>query len=229
MAPIFFLPGLAEDFFRPLALSFVIALIVSLVVALTVTPALCLALLGGTQGGRSEPPLARVVQRGYWAMLAPSMRAPVAWLALAVVVIVAGLVALPFMNWSLLPSFKQTDLLIEWRGAPGTSLSAMNRVTAQVTQELRAIPGVRDVGSQIGRAVTGDQVVGSNSGELWVNLDPAAPYATTVAAVNAVIDGYPGLFRTVRDVPARQTRRRARNCQQRGHRAHLWRRPGGPA
>ena len=45
--------------------------------------------------------------------------------------------------------------------------------------------------------MTGDQVVGSNSGELWVNLYPAAPYAATVAAVNEAIDGYPGLFRTV--------------------------------
>lgn len=69
----------------------------------------------------------------------------------------------------------------------------MNRVTAQVTQELRTISGVRNVGSHIGRAVTGDQVVGSNAGVLWVNLDPAAPYAATVAAVNEVIDGYPGI------------------------------------
>jgi Cu/Ag efflux pump CusA len=125
------------------------------------------------------------------------MRVPFVALVVVVVMIIAGIAVVPLLGWSPLPSFKQTDLMIQWQGAPGTSLEAMNRVTAQVTEELRAIPGVRNVGSHLGRAVTGDQVVGSNAGMLWVNLDTAAPYAATVAAVNEVIDGYPGLFRAV--------------------------------
>jgi Cu/Ag efflux pump CusA len=40
-------------------------------------------------------------------------------------------------------------------------------------------------------------VVGVNSGELWVSLDPAANYDATVAGIQDVIDGYPGLFNTV--------------------------------
>ena len=40
-------------------------------------------------------------------------------------------------------------------------------------------------------------MVGINSGELWVSLDPAADYDATVAAIQEVIDGYPGLIRTV--------------------------------
>jgi Cu/Ag efflux pump CusA len=75
----------------------------------------------------------------------------------------------------------------------------MSRIMAQASQELRAIPGVRNVGSQVGRAETGDAVVGINSGELWINLDPAADYDATLVAIREVIDGYPGLFREVQN------------------------------
>ena len=195
--PIVFFPHLAGTFFQPVILSFVLALIASMVVALIVTPALCLALLGNVQPGRRPPPLMRGLQRGYNAILRVRCGHRTWPCLCALVIVVAGIATLPFLGWSLLPTFKQTDLMIQWQGAPGTSLTAMNRITSQVSQELRSIPGVRNVGSHIGRAVTGDQVVGSNSGTLWVNLDPAAPYAATVAAVTEVIDGYPGLFRTV--------------------------------
>ena len=57
----------------------------------------------------------------------------------------------------------------------------MNRITALASHELRAIPGVRNVGAHVGRAITSDQVVGVNSGELWVSIDPDADYDATVA------------------------------------------------
>src|SRR5204863_71638 len=46
--PIFFMSGVAGAFFRPLALSYVLAVMASLVVAILVTPALCLILLPGS-------------------------------------------------------------------------------------------------------------------------------------------------------------------------------------
>ena len=58
-----------------------------------------------------------------------------------------------------------------------------------------AIPGVRNFGSHIGRAEVADEVVGPNFTELWISLDPAVDYDATVAKVQAVVDGYPGLKR----------------------------------
>jgi Cu/Ag efflux pump CusA len=113
------------------------------------------------------------------------------------VIVVIGLAVMPFLGQSTLPSFKQTELLIQWEAAPGTARSEMNRIAAQASRELRTVPGVRNVGTHVGRAETGDQVVGMNSGELWVSLDPAADYHATVAALQQVMDGYPGLFRVV--------------------------------
>src|SRR5262249_16445107 len=137
------------------------------------------------------------LQRGYSAFLARAIRTPrPAYLAIVVLVLL-GLAVVPLLGQSLLPSFKQTDLLIQWQTAPGTSRSEMNRIAAQASQELRAVRGVRNVGTHVGRAETGDQIVGINSGEFWVSLDPAADYNTTVASIQEVIDGYPGIVRAV--------------------------------
>ena len=59
--PVFFLDGLAGTFFRPLALSYILAVTASLGVALVVTPALCLLLLNKTAGSgeRPDPAIAR--------------------------------------------------------------------------------------------------------------------------------------------------------------------------
>lgn len=195
--PVFFLAGLTGDFFRPLAISYTLALLAALAVALIVTPALCMALLPGAPLDRREPVLVRWLQQRYGGALARRIRSPrLAYIA-TVVVVLAGLVALPLLGQSLLPALKQTDLLIQWAGAPGTARTEMNRIVAQASAELRSIPGVRNVGSHVGRATTGDQVVGINSGELWLSLDPAADYGATIAAIQEVTSGYPGIFQKV--------------------------------
>ena len=40
-----------------------------------------------------------------------------------------------------------------------------------------------------------DEVVGPNFTELWISLDPAVAYEPTVAKIQEVVDGYPGLTR----------------------------------
>jgi Cu/Ag efflux pump CusA len=194
--PLFFLPGLAGSFIQPVAVSYILAIISSLLVALIVTPALSVSLLSEASLKR-ESPIARGLGRFYHGLLARTVRSPYAALIVAAIVIVAGLVALPFLDVSLLPALKQNDLLIGVEAAPGTSRMEMNRITAQASDELRTIPGVRSVGSHVGRAITGDAVVGINSGEIWVSIDSGADYEATVAAIEEVVDGYPGLAREV--------------------------------
>ena len=72
---------------------------------------------------------------------------------------------------TVLASPQEREVLVHWEGAPGTSRPAMQRITAQVSEELRDLPGVRSVGAHVGRAVTSDQVTGISSAELWIGLD----------------------------------------------------------
>jgi len=193
--PVFFLDGLAGTFFRPLAFSYVLAILASLLVALTVTPALCLLLLPGARPRDVDAPLTRVLKRGYRAALPPVMARP-RWAAgFLLVTFTATAVALPWLGEEFLPNFKETDFLMHWVEKPGTSLDAMRRITVSASKELRAVPGVRNFGSHIGRAEVADEVVGPNFTELWISLDPEVDYDRTVAKVQEIVDGYPGLYR----------------------------------
>jgi CzcA family heavy metal efflux pump len=200
--PVFFMESLTGAFLKPLASSYLLALLASTLVALTVTPALSYFLFSKTSGAAATSPLFGALQRGYDGLLSGALKAPGLALLVAGVVAVAGLAALPSLhNGSLLPAFKEHDFLVHWDGAPGTSHPEMTRITRNVGRELRAIPGVQRVSALVGRAVMSDEVSNVNSSELWVSLDPTADYQATMAAVQQVVDGYPGLSRDVMTFP----------------------------
>jgi len=205
--PVFFLDGQGGEFFPPLALAYALAALAAVLVSLTVTPALALFLLSNAPLPRREPPPVQWLKRGYGVLLSRFIHTPgVPYFAFAVIAAV-GLAALTQLSQpSLLPSFKEKDLLIHWDSAPGTSQPEMSRIVSSAGQELQSIPGVRNVGAHVGRAVTSDQVVGINSGEIWVSIDSAADYGATVAAIQEVVDGYPGLSRDVVTYPEERVR-----------------------
>ncbi len=193
MAPVFFMPGLTGAFLHPMALAYGAAVLASMVVALTVTPALALLLYSRASSSGGEPALGRRIRDGYAAGLARIIRTPrPALLALSAIALL-GVGALALLRSSLPPAFHDRQLLVHWNAASGTSLPEMKRITARAGNELAALPGVEDVGAHVGRAVTGDQVVGTGSGELWVRLDRGADYDAAVASVRRVVRSYPGL------------------------------------
>jgi Cu/Ag efflux pump CusA len=73
----------------------------------------------------------------------------------------------------------------------------MYRVTVLASKELRAIPGVRNFGAHIGRALVADEVVGIDFTENWISVDPKVDYDETLAAVQETVAGYPGIYRDV--------------------------------
>lgn len=195
--PIFFMGGVSGAFFEPFALAYVFAVVASMIVALTVTPALAMLLLGRTSSAAREPALAARLRARYDATLGRAVDRPLKAFAIAGVAVVAAAVAWPFLGQSLLPAFKERALVVNWNTPPGTSHHETYRIATRVARELQALPGVRDVGGHVGRAVTGDQIVGINASQIWVNIDPKADYDATVAAIRETIDGYPGIDRNV--------------------------------
>jgi CzcA family heavy metal efflux pump len=193
--PVFFVGGAAGAFFVPLALSYGLAVVASMLVALTVTPALCLWLTTSVPTRRTSPLVDRL-GRGYHALL-PTIRDPrQGFIAIGAMVLVS-LVGLATFRPALTPTFNEPFLLVHLDAAPATSQPEMNRIVARVSAELRSVPGVRDVGAHVGRAVMSDKVNHVHSSDLWVGIDPTLPYGATRAAIDQIVDGYPGLGHSV--------------------------------
>lgn len=194
--PVFFLPGLAGTFFKPLALSYILAITASLAVALTLTPALSLMLLKVKPGTHRDALLSRGMKTIYRGILPVFARSP--WLAILILIVAftgTGWVWQTQLKEEFLPSFKERDFLMHWLEKPNTSVEASKRITIAAATDLMKVPGVRNQGAHIGRAEVADEVVGPDFTELWISLDPAAPYDETIHKVQAVVDGYPGLTR----------------------------------
>lgn len=185
-----------------LAMAYVLALLASMVVSLTVAPALSVMLLPAGPPERREPRLLGWLLAGYGTALTRLLNRSRPALAVAGVAAVAAVAVFaisvaPHAGQAALPSFRDRDVLIHWDGPPSTSRTAMRRIVAQASGELRALDGVRNVGAHVGRAISSDQVVGINSGEIWLSIAPDADYDATMASVREVVAGYPGLRREV--------------------------------
>jgi CzcA family heavy metal efflux pump len=198
LLPVFTLGGLSGAFFSPLALSYVLAILASMGVALTVTPAMALILFAKAPLHEPrEPIVVRILKLGYERVLLQIVRRPqTAYLGAGLIVLV-GLAVAPQLGQELLPSFKERDFLMHWLTKPGTSLPEEKRISIEACQELREIPGVRNCGSHIGQAYLADEPYGVYFGENWISVDESVDYDETVAAVQATVDGYPGLVRDV--------------------------------
>jgi CzcA family heavy metal efflux pump len=196
-APILFLGGLTGAFFRPLALSYTLAVLVSLLVALTVTPALALLLFSRSRGEHRGSPVVRVVQRWYVRLLASVIRRPFRTYAVAALVLSAGAGVLPGLGQSLLPPFQERNVFLHVISVPGTSDAEEVRMVERVSADVKAIPGVQSFGAHIGQALLGDETSGVNFGELWISIDPNADYQGTLDRIQEVANRYPGLRHNV--------------------------------
>jgi Cu/Ag efflux pump CusA len=197
LMPVFFLQGLSGAFFRPLATAYVVAGLVSPLIALTVTPALVLILLSNAPIEHRPSPIIPWLHRIYDRVLGRSLRTPSLAYGTAGAIVLAGIVVFPFLGQELLPSFKERDFLMHWILKPGSSQPEMWRITAESCRELMTIEGVRNCGSHIGQAKNADEPYGIYFTENWISVDPAVDYDKTLASVQEVVDGYPGLVRDV--------------------------------
>jgi Cu/Ag efflux pump CusA len=195
--PVLVAHGLTASFVHPMALAFGLAVLASMVVALTVTPALSVMLAARAQRRARPSALGGRLADAYGRLLGRGFRAPAVALLVLCAIGLGGLALVPWLMQPNAPSFKDRDLLVRLKAAPGISLIEMNRITQRTSAQLSSVPGVRNVGANVGRAVTGDQPVGTNSGEIWVSMDEGADYDGTKAAVRDAVRRTPGLGASV--------------------------------
>jgi Cu/Ag efflux pump CusA len=195
---LFFLGDTFGHIFRVMLVSYVSAVLAAMVTALVITPALSLLFLSGKKLELRESPLVTRLQRGYQGMLARTVNgAGLAHVAL-VVLIIAGIAAIPLLKRDqMIPVFREPYLIVKLEGKPGTSHIEMNRIIAELNSQLRALSGVKNVAAHVGRAEFGDQAVNVNAGDIWITLNSQADFDATVTAIEGVTNNYADVVRGV--------------------------------
>jgi Cu/Ag efflux pump CusA len=202
VVPLLFMQGLAAAFFEPLVWAYIVAVVAATLVSLIVAPALSLLLLprslGGGQRASQSAPAPRLIApllRGFDSRLAPAVRSPLLPAGIAIAALALGYAMWTPLERSMLPTFQETNVVIDVQSPPGTSLSAMSRATTALMRDLRAVNGVRDVAALVGRAVlcNCDETADVNSAEVWVTIDPAVNYRQALASIEEVVDSSVGM------------------------------------
>jgi CzcA family heavy metal efflux pump len=196
IVPVAAMEGRPGAFYQPLVLGYALAVGAAMLVALTLTPALSLLLFSRGSAHRESPVVRRLAPR-YGAGLGRALGRPRAVLIGAAAAVVVAIAVLPLLDASVIPTFKDRDVLVRLDAEPGTSQPKMTGIATALSRELRSIDGVDNVGAQVGRAVTGDQIVDVNSGELWVSIDSDADYEATLARIKDAVNRTSGVQRDV--------------------------------
>src|SRR6202035_1919017 len=190
--PILMMSGLQGAFFRPLSISFLLAVGLSLVVAMSATPALC-ALAMARHAPKSEAAFLQRLKRGQLRAVAWLYGRPRTVVAIVLASGVAGIVLLPLLGARLLPDFRENYLIAHASLRPGVSLTETTRIGEQISKGLIAIPGVKSVAEQIGRAENGQDPDAPNKSEFEVQIDPRQGRSASEidAAIRDLFDDYP--------------------------------------
>jgi CzcA family heavy metal efflux pump len=191
-APILMMTGIQGAFFRPLSVAFLFAVALSLLVAMSATPALCVLTMGRHVPHAEAAFLARC-KRVQWRTIESLGRRPRAVWAILIVSGIGGAILLPLLGARLLPDFRENYLIAHAGLRPGISIAETARVGKGISQALAAIPGVRSVAEQIGRAENGQDPDTPDRSEFEVQIDPqrGLTAAQIDASIRNVFDNYP--------------------------------------
>jgi Cu/Ag efflux pump CusA len=197
IAPVFFAKGLTATYLHPMALAFALAVIVSALVVTVLTPAIGMMLFDRGRARARGTRVKNAVLARYGALVERATRIPRGVLLALCLLGFASAIAFPFLNQPSSPRFKDRNVVVAWSGPPGAGLTEMNRITSRVVADLRGLPSVSDVAATLGRAVSGDRIVDTNSGQIYVQIKPSADYDRAYAAIRGVVGGVPGMQATV--------------------------------
>jgi Cu/Ag efflux pump CusA len=191
IVPVVVMQGRPGDFFGPLAMAYVVAVLAATVVAFVVAPALASFLSARWKPRVAKPERYSRLRAGYLSGLDRFGRKRSTALAAVGLCAVVALAVLPFTGTSLVPSFRDQDVLVELEGEPGTSNERMTAVATELSNTLKAIPGVDGVGAHVGRAITGDRLTNVNAGNVWARIDEDADHDETFHAIEDAVRQVP--------------------------------------
>ncbi len=171
-APLAFLSGVTGAFFKALSLTMATSLGISFFVAWLAVPLLAAHLLRQKDAEQADRGgFTQWLHRVYGGLMGRGLRRP--WLVLlaALPLLAGGWLAYRNLGSGFMPPMDEGGFILDYRAAPGTSLSETDRLLRQVGAILRSTPEVetysRRTGLQLGGGITE-----ANEGDFFVRLVP---------------------------------------------------------
>ncbi|TLY57031.1 MAG: efflux RND transporter permease subunit, partial [Gammaproteobacteria bacterium] len=193
--PELFTTSVQGRFVGPLALAFIFAVLASLVVAMTSTPALCALLLRRHDERPEAEWLQRLKSWQRWSVERVSRHLKVSILVL-IGLVIAALGALPFLGGTFMPDFREGHFVMQVSSSiTGTSLEQMLALGKRVSTEVLALPYVKSIEQQVGRAELSEDTWGPHRSEFHVELKPDTKVNQEAAQeeLRGILERYPGV------------------------------------
>src|SRR5258705_10036215 len=189
--PVLFLTGPAKYLFTPLAMAVVFAMLASYVLSRTIVPTLVRYLLASERHGESSPsPFGRVhdafqrrferLRAAYVAALEQALAQRGRVLGAFAIVVVSGLVLLPFVGRDFFPTVDTGQFRLHVRAPAGTRIEETEQVFADVEASIRRIIPKDEIAAvidnigqpqSINLAFTDSVTLGPSDGEILVSLN----------------------------------------------------------
>lgn len=194
--PLAFLDGVTGAFFRALSLTMAAGLIISFLVTWLAVPILADHLLNEKDANQKEGGRFSVwLHVRYDALMRRLLARP--WLTLIGVVpmLVLGWIAFHQVGSGFMPAMDEGGFILDYRSAPGTSLTETDRLLRQVETIIRANPNVDTYSRRTGAGLGGG-LSEANQGDIFIRLKPGprAPIEQVMDGIrNQVARQVPGL------------------------------------
>lgn len=152
--PLFTLSDIEGKLFKPMALSISFAMLGSLLLTLTVIPVLASIIL------KPKPEKDSIVvgfaKRLYLPILTAALEAKQKTFAIALLLLLASLAAVPFLGKEFMPTLQEGTFLFRIDSIPSTSLEQSVAISKRAEQVLLTFPQVRTTVGLVGRAESGE-------------------------------------------------------------------------
>jgi cobalt-zinc-cadmium resistance protein CzcA len=199
--PILALEGIEGQLFRPMALTIVFALLGSMLMSLTLMPVLASLLL--PRHGRAHRPnrLVRALSAAYARVLRAALRAPVAVLGLAALVMLNGLFLATRLGTEFVPQLREGALVINTVRLSGVSLDESVRYGLRIEQLLlEKFPDeIEHIWTRTGTAEIATDPMGPELSDIFITLRHADAWTRAetqeglVEQMERALAGLPGM------------------------------------
>jgi CzcA family heavy metal efflux pump len=169
-APLAFLSGVTGAFFKALSLTMAASLIISYLIAWIALPLVATRLLTIRDAELEDVgQLTRLIHRVYERLMLRVQRTPVIAVLLILPLLIAGYLGFKNVQSGFMPTMDEGGFILDYRAAPGTSLTETDRLMRQVESILQSVPEVATYSRRTGLGLGGD-LNEANQGDFFVRL-----------------------------------------------------------